>query len=105
MAQAGEMGPNGLKMGSIPLFVYPKWSNVIFGEKCFGPFFDPFLVPKQDVVIIKVSPHCNSHAPDQCISQQFPGLLGVPFTNCRRAEQECHSVCPFERAVVQDARP
>ena len=40
------MACNRLQKGSFHLFVHPKWSKI---KHFFGPFFDPFLVPKQPI--------------------------------------------------------
>ena len=45
-----KMACNGLKMGPFHVFRHPKWSRISFWKKtCFGPSFDPFLVPKQPI--------------------------------------------------------
>ena len=47
VAEGTKLDQNGLKMGSIHLFVHPQWSNITFGKTCFGPIFHPFLLPKR----------------------------------------------------------
>ena len=49
MAEGAELGQNGLKMGAKHLFEHAKWSRINFGKMCFGPIFDPFLVPNQPI--------------------------------------------------------
>ena len=47
VAEGTKLDQNGLKMGSIHLFVHPQWFNITLGKTCFGPIFHPFLLPNR----------------------------------------------------------